>query len=286
MFLVLAELTVTTYDTLIYCTALSNSLPTFNFDLKIPEEGSQDKLFAVTLRDSHTTVSYFVTTYSYSTSLRQNNTIDLYNMETTKNSNPITFFAMLICLAVLGVVFGIVYFFISYKIISVPRFNLLTNECQYSSAKRHTLVALYCVFKMIYSVVFSLTVLVLLLQVVCRQDLEHINEMPAYHIEIKQMVQRNIQAVTDFKQQELKRQHEMRVERLSACGDSSLNTVNSMRSSVLHYSEVLQKIKEDIETRKFDRLMTEIQEYLKATKTQIDKVTLTSDLYMCLLLRL
>ena len=64
-----AESTVAQYDSLIYCLEGDNSA--FKFDIKMPDTGSRNKLFAVTLKDSHTSVAYYVTTYSYQSSLIQ-----------------------------------------------------------------------------------------------------------------------------------------------------------------------------------------------------------------------
>lgn len=64
-----AESTVAQYDSLIYC--LDGDDSSFRFNIKMPDTGSRNKLFAVTLKDSHTSVSYYVTTYSYQSSLIQ-----------------------------------------------------------------------------------------------------------------------------------------------------------------------------------------------------------------------
>lgn len=260
------------YDALIYCSAESRGLPTFQFQIKIPDRGSKNKLFRVTLRDSHTTVSYFVTTYSYGSSLLQNNTVSLYQTEPTIPSQPATFFAMLSCLGALGFAFGLLYILISYKSILIARFRPMENQCVYARARRSLLVSLYCVFKLSYSLVFSLTMLVLLLKLVCHSDLETVNQLPDYHIEVKQLVERNINAITEFKRTEMARQLDMKRERLDACSRYAQQNVQALKSYVGRHSTALKSKKEYIEDKKFELLMGEIQGYLQETREHVNKV--------------
>lgn len=263
------------YDTLIYCSQSSSRLPTFKFHIKIPDKGSKNKLFAVTLKDSHTQVSYYVTTYTYRSSLMQNNTISLFVPEEVTSSAPATFFVMLACLGIVGFTFGLLYALITFRIIIVARFQPISDECAYSKTRRHMLLSAYCSFKLIYSTIFSLSVLILLLRVVCSSDLAIVNKFPAYHIEVKQLVERNIQAITAFKRTEMNRQNKMKTQRLAACSEYALDSVNVLKAYVHQYSAELKEMKDNLENKQYELLMKEIQGYLAASREHVDKVWCT-----------
>ena len=135
---------------------------------------------------------------------------------------------MLSALAAIGFAFGLLYVFLTYRCIIIARFRGVEDECVYNQPRRRLLVTIYFICKVVYSVLFSFSVLVLVLKLVCSTDMEQVGQFPAYHIQIKQLVERNIQAITEFKRQEAERQSDM--------------------------------------------LMTEIQNYLQATKEHVDMV--------------
>ncbi|XP_067949400.1 uncharacterized protein [Watersipora subatra] len=265
------ESTVVVYDALVFCTSASLGLPTFNFQIKLPDKGSKDKLLRVTLRDSHTSVSYFVTTYSYKSSLMQNNTIQLSTSEPKTLSQPAAFFAMLLCLGAIGFAFGLTYVLISYRVIIIARFRSSKDRCAYAKSRQRLLVTAYCVVKLVYSVLFSLTMLMLLLKIVCKEDLDKVKELPEYHVEVKHLVERNIQAITEFKQNEMKRQHEMQSERLDACSGYATIKINELQKTIKIYSSKLKREKNGINNKKFQLLMSEIVAYLETTRNHVDQ---------------
>lgn len=260
------------YDGLIYCSATSSGQPTFHFKIKIPDRGSRNKLFRVTLRDSHTTVSYYVTTYSYRSSLIQNNTVSLYTSDQMTTSEPTEFFIMLSCLGAIGFAFGLLLVFAKYRLIIIARLIPVKDQCVYLKTRQSLVVSVYCVFKLLYSVAFSLTALILLLQLICGDDLERVNDISRYHLEVKQLVERNIQDITKFKRTEMERQNNMKEERINACSGYALKNVQALRLYVNRFSTELRDRKNYIEDKKFNLLMGEVQSYLEATKEHVDKV--------------
>lgn len=206
------------YDSYIYCTTDSRMLPTFEYIIKIPDMGWRNKLFVVRLTDSFTTVSYFVTTYSYSSSLIQNNRLNLFSIDTESTTmKPTAFYIMMTCFLILCVSLAVIYVLIQCKTILIVPIYSVVNQCYYRVTKQRLMVALYILFKLIYSVVFSLSMLILLIRLVCGTDLDLVGELPEYHMEIRRTVERNIRAITEFKKVELNRQYDMKWERLVSC---------------------------------------------------------------------
>lgn len=273
---VIAESTVGKYDALVYCSKASQGFPTFDFNVKIPNRGSKNKLFSVTLADSHTTVSYYVTTYTYSSALIQNTSLSLHKTEETTTTKAGSFYALLVILGAIGFAFGLLYFLISYRLIVISRVVSLGNSCYYKEAKQRFLVITYCIYKIVYSVIFSLSVLVLLLQLACGSSLETIRRVPDYHLEVKHLVERNIQAITKFKHSEIDRQNDMKNQRWQACSDYASQSVASLRTYIYQYSNQLEHQKNLIEDKKFQLLMKEIQSYLLAIRVHVDKVLIFS----------
>lgn len=267
-----AKSVVALYDMMIFCSDSSGGLPTFEYHIRIPEAGSRNKLFAVSLKDSYTTVSYFVTTYSFASSLQQNNSVSLFTAEGFSSSEPVTVFAMLACLLVFVIAFAVLYILIEHKVISISRQRNIDRECTYQQNRRRLLITIYCVLKFIYAIVFSLTIFLLLLRVTCSSDLEVLEDMTSYHLEITQLVERNIRAISDFKKNELTRQYDMKRERIHACSQYSRNSMLHLTKFLDQYSTKLEKLKQQIEDKQFDMLMSTIQEYIKQSKEHIDVV--------------
>lgn len=261
------------YDTLVYCLETTNNQPTFEFGIKIPATGSKNKLFSVTLKDSFTSVSYFVTTYSYQSSLLQNNTVSLQAVDGKTTSEPAAFFAMLSVLAITGFAFGLLYVMVSYRCIVIARFRGVEDECVYQMTRMRLVVALYFISKLVYSVILSFSVFLLVLQLVCSKDTAQVKELSDYHIAIKQLVERNIQAITEFKRLEVDRQNSMQSQRLKACSGYAQQSVSSLRSYVTQFTEDIGDKKQLIENQKFELLMAEIQQHLEATKVHVDLVS-------------
>ena len=179
---------------------------------------------------------------------------------------------MLSALAAIGFAFGLLYVFLTYRCIIIARFRGVEDECVYNQTRRRLLVTIYFICKVVYSVLFSFSVLVLVLKLVCSTDMEQVGQFPAYHIQIKQLVERNIQAITEFKRQEADRQNDMKKQRLEACSGYAQESVSALKTHVGRYSAEMSHRKELIENQKFDLLMTEIQNYLQATKEHVDMV--------------
>lgn len=268
----IAESVVAAYDTLVYCTTHSNNQPTFEFYISIPEAGSRNKLFAVTLKDSYTAVTYFVTTYSYSSSLLQNNTISLYTDESDGSQPEVTALAMAGCLMVLTVAFGVTYMFIEYRWKNIERPKYAKTKCNYKQDKRKCLITIYCISKFIYSIAFSFTVFLLLLNIVCSDDMDGMEGLSSYHLEIKKLVEKNIRSISEFKTIELDRQQNMKQERTQACNKYSRQSVLAIQQYLLNHTDQLVSMKKEIEDKRFSLLMEEIQQYILQTREHVDKV--------------
>ena len=224
----------------------------------------------MSLTDSFTTVSYYLTTYSYASSLQQNNSLSLYHAEGEAKTS-FALLAMLSIMIALGFTFGLVYALIENR--AIPIAGSQATSCNYKSHKKK-LVTAYCFFKFVYSIVFSLSMFMFLLRMVCAGDMEVVTAFANYHSEIRQTAVRNIRVITDFKHSELGRQYEMKRERLQACSGHSLNSTTMIRNYINKYSSRISDAKQQNEEERFNLLMDEIQKYLEATRNQIDKVNI------------
>ena len=86
------------------------------------------------------------------------------------------------------------------------------------------------------------------------------------------MVESNIQAITKFKKMEMDRQYLMKKERLDACSGYAKENVAKIKTFVEKYSTELKDQKSYFEDKRFEILMSEIQEYIEATKTHVNQV--------------